>query len=111
MTHSEQPKEEKATETSSCRSDEEELVVGSGNHCKQSQTCSNGAKEGTSPRHATEAKDGGEVIMETPFQRARMMDLGVGTDKEKTGCHIRSYLRGRNRAQQESYPREEDSSC
>ena len=43
----EQPEEEKATETSSSRSVEEESVVSSGNHCKHSQTCSNGAKEGT----------------------------------------------------------------
>ena len=47
QTHSERPEEEKATETSSSRSNEEELVVGGGNHCKQSQTCSNGAKERT----------------------------------------------------------------
>ena len=47
LTHSGQPEEEKATETSSSRSDEEESVVSTGNHCKQSQTCSNRAKEGT----------------------------------------------------------------
>ena len=50
-------------------------------------------KKGPSPRHATEEKDGREVIIGTPFQRARMMDLGGGgmsADAEKTGGHIRA---------------------